>query len=327
MSVDKLVQYIFSQGDLYSPTFLRWVKSSKRFESFVERYKDKIRKKVKDAQKDPQPREKLKDVLFELEIACLLCKTTRFAVEYEKHGKKGPDFTVNDETSTAFNVEVKRIRPGKSPQVRFDLWESYVKHQFHSIPSKLALYMKFGDDLDTSLDPVDRLEEKTSQVIEYITDTIPVAERAILTEGNPRFSIAVPGFENEFVPQFRKPPYSTDVLVNDGGESPIFKTGQEDRKFDDLYWKALGQAIPNMINVLAINTDSKTHDSWALRICMHHLNKLVRRNDIKRTKRLSGVLFRGTWLAAGGEPNILWCDEEAYHTIPEDIGLALRRMV
>lgn len=102
MSVDKLVQYKFDQGDLYPPTFLRWVKSSKRFESFVETYKDKIRKKLKDTQKDPQPGEKLKDVLFELEIAYLLCKTTRFAVEYEKHRKKkgpNPDFTVNDETA------------------------------------------------------------------------------------------------------------------------------------------------------------------------------------------------------------------------------------
>lgn len=187
--------------------------------------------------------------------------------------------------------------------------------------------MKFGDDLDTSSNLVDRLEEKTLQVIEFVTDTIPVAERAILTEGNPSFSIVVPGFENEFVLQFRKLPYSTDMLVNAGGESPIFRTGKEDLKFDDFYWKAINQAIPDMINVLAINTDSKTHDSWALRICMYHLNELVRKNDIESTKRLSGVLFKGAWLSAGVEPNILWCDEEAYHTIPEDIGLALRSMV
>jgi len=90
MSVDKLIQFIFGQGDLYPATFLRWVESSKRFESFVERYKDKIRNKVRDAQKHPQSEEPLKDVLFELELAYLLCKVSRFAVEYEKHGKKGP---------------------------------------------------------------------------------------------------------------------------------------------------------------------------------------------------------------------------------------------
>ena len=129
---------------------------------------------------------------------------------------------------------------------------------------------------------VDRLEERTSRVIQYITDTIPVAERAILAEGNSRFSIAVPGFEDEFILQFREPLCPTDVLVNDGGESPIFKTGREAGKFKDLYWKALDQAPPDTINVLAINTDSKTHGRGALRICIHYLDTLSRRSNIER---------------------------------------------
>jgi hypothetical protein len=326
MSVDELLQYIFGQGALYSPMFSRWVKSSEQFASFVERHKNKIRKKIRDAQKDLQPGEKLKDVIFELEVAYLLCKTSRFSVEYEQHGKAGPDFTVNDETGADFNIEVKRIRPGESPQVRFDLWKSYIKHRVHSIPSTLALYMSFGGDFDTSLDLIDRLEMKTSEIISYITDTIPVARKAILVEGKPHFSVAVPDFEGELVLRFRQPPYPTTTLADDGGESPIFRTGKEYRKFDELYWKALRQAIPDMINILAINTNSKTHDSWALRICMHYLNELARRNDIEKAKRLSGVLFRGAWSTAEGAPNVLWCDEEAYHPIPEDIGAVLRRM-
>jgi hypothetical protein len=323
MKVDKLLQHIFSRGNLFSPAFSHWVESSEQFKAFAEKYKNKIRKKVGNAQKDPQPDEKLEDIIFELEMAYLLLKSNRFSVEYEHYGKKGPDFTVTDKTEVVFNVEVKRIRAEDSPQVRFDLWKSYVRNQIRNIPSTLALYMKFGDDLDTSLDLVRRLEDRTSEVIDYIVDIISTADREILVEGKQWFS--VPGFGNEFVLRFRKPPYPTDTLANDGGESPLFRTGEEYLQFDKWYWKVLkNQVIPDMINVLAVNTDSKTHDSWALRICMHHLNELARRNDIEKTKQLSGLLFRGGWSVPNGEPNVLWCDEEAYCPIPEHIRVALR---
>ena len=180
---------------------------------------------------------------------------------------------------------------------------------------------------DKLLDLVNRLEERTLEIIDYIADTTCAAEREILVEGKQSFSVPVPGFENEFVLRFRKPPYPTDTLANDGEESPLFRTGEEYRKFDDLYWKVFkNQVIPDMINVLAVNTDSKTHDSWPLRTCMHHLNDLARSNDIEKTKQLSGVLFRGTWSAPNVEPNVLWCDEEAYCPIPEHIRVALRGM-
>ena len=106
----------------------------------------------------------------------------------------------------------------------------------------------------------------------------------------------------------------------------MFKTGKEDDKFGTLYSKACEQTICNMINVLAINTDSKSHDFCALSKFVH-LNQLVRRSDTARSKWLSGVLLTGGRRAAGSEPNILWCDPKACHTIPEDIRLALRRMV
>jgi hypothetical protein len=59
---------------------------------------------------------------------------------------------------------------------------------------------------------------------------------------------------------------------------------------------------------------------------MHYLNELAERNDIAKTKRLSGVLFRGAWSAPNAEPNELWEDTKAECPIPEDISLALRKM-
>jgi len=113
MIVDELLKHIFSGGDLSSPAFSRWIKSSERFKVFAEKYRNKIRKKVTGAQKDSVPDEKLKDVLFELEMAYLMLKDGRFLeVEYEKYreeNERGPDFTVTYETGTVFNVEVRRI--------------------------------------------------------------------------------------------------------------------------------------------------------------------------------------------------------------------------
>lgn len=326
MSNNELIHDIFSKGDLHSPAVSYWINSSTQFAYFVEKYLTKIQGKVRDAQKDPQPIEKLKDVVFELEIGYLLCKTPHFSVEYEKYGKKGPDFTVKDDSNIPFNVEVKRIRSNESYQVRFDLWESCVKQQIYRIPSRLALYMQLGDDLDFSLELVDRFEERTLEIVKFIADVIPIAESYILTEGKPDFSITVPNFDNEFLLRFRQPPYSTETLADDGCEAPIFTTGQEYRKFDDLYWNALAQGIPGMINVLAINTDSKTHDAWALTICMQYLHDLSKENDIEKTKQLSGVLFRGAWLTANSDSNVLWCNEKAHYPIPGMIGHALRQM-
>jgi len=326
MDIDELIQYIFGQSDLQSPTVFHWIKSSTQFAYFAEKYRDKIRDKVRNAQKDTQPFEKLKDVFYELEIGYFLCQTHNFSVEYEKYGNKGPDFTVRDEANITFNVEVKRIRPGDSYQARFDLWKSRLKRQIFIHPSPLALSLKFGDNPDFSLDLVDRLEKRTLEIVKFIINIIPIAEQSILVEGKPDFSKAVPSFENEFELQFRQPPYSTETLANDGGQSPIFKKGDEYRKFYDLYWNTLDQVIPGMINILTIITDSKTHDSWALTRCMQYLNEVAKGNVIEKTKQLSGVLFRGAWHPTSGDPNILWCDDEAYNPIPENIGQSLRKM-
>lgn len=330
MTVDELLEFIFNQGDLFSPTFSRWIKSSERFRVFAEKYKEEIRDKVINAQKDTASKgEAFKDVLFELEIAYLMLKDRRFSkVEYEFHGKKGPDFTVTDETGIAFNVEVKRIRRAEAhPQTRFNAWKSHIKKQIHTVPSTLALYMRIGDDLDTPLDLVDRLKNETSNIINWIVNAIPAAEKEILVDGKDRYSVPVRGFEGEFELEFRKPPWLTDTLVNDGGEYSIFKTGKEYDKFYDLYWKVFkNQIIPGWINVLVFNTDSKVHDEWALKDCISYLNKLAQRNDIEKTKQLSGVLFRGAWFVPSGEPNVLWYDKQAYCPIPDDIGEALRRM-
>ncbi|RIK36479.1 MAG: hypothetical protein DCC55_27220 [Chloroflexi bacterium] len=87
-----------------------WQEAAPRFRSFVETYRDKIRKKVRGAQVDGG----LDDVLAELAVAALLLRDRRLAVEFEKLGVgkgRAPDLTVTFKTHTPFHVEVTRLRP------------------------------------------------------------------------------------------------------------------------------------------------------------------------------------------------------------------------
>ena len=82
---------------------------SPRFVEFGERYRDKIRKKMRSTRDE----EGLRDVLCELETAGCLLREPRFEVEYEAYAHTGgrtPDLSVTWRTHTTFHVEVARLR-------------------------------------------------------------------------------------------------------------------------------------------------------------------------------------------------------------------------
>lgn len=110
MLVDELLAHIFeSKSHTLAAQFAIWGASSTRFRTFADRYRDKIRKKVRGT----RDQEGLLDLQFELEVAHLLLSERRFAVEYERGGvgkQRGPDYYVTFRTNLPFNVEVKRIR-------------------------------------------------------------------------------------------------------------------------------------------------------------------------------------------------------------------------
>jgi hypothetical protein len=321
MMVNELLEYVFGQGDLASPMFSRWVKSSKRFRAFVTRYKNRIWDKFIEAQKDPEPEEKLKDVLFELEIAYLVLKDRRFSeVGYEFYGD-GPDFTVTDETGVVFNVEVKRIR--KTPeQKRLETWRGQVAREIRAVPSSLAVSVNIGlyvDELNALLDLLDRLEDKKSDVIDYIIKTIYAEETNVPVEGMMRYP--VPGFEGEVELRLSKPSGKPTSDHTDfyGGVLPLFITRREWQQFKDLVFPERDQRIPDMINLLAINTDSATHDEYALmeEIEQDFEERVARGNVTEQMKKLSGILFRGAW------GDLFWPNKIAYCPTPEDIVRAL----
>jgi hypothetical protein len=110
-TLDDLLAPIFEGNPpFFYPEFEGWVKSSRRFKSFVSSNSGKIRAKLRNVRDEGG----MKDFRAELETAMLLLREERFTLlEYEKYAaakQRGPDFTVTFKTHTPFNVEVRRFR-------------------------------------------------------------------------------------------------------------------------------------------------------------------------------------------------------------------------
>ncbi len=117
MTADELIGAIFDHATdpLYS-TLTEWIKADRRFRTFAERYRVKIRRKLRGIS-DPAG---FADLQFELEVARWLLQESRFEVEYETFDARqgGPDYTVAFRVNTKFNVEVRRIRLQESGEAR-----------------------------------------------------------------------------------------------------------------------------------------------------------------------------------------------------------------
>jgi hypothetical protein len=354
MKNNQLLEYIFGQGNLFSPAFSHWIESSERFKSFAQRYKDKIRKKVTEAQKGQGNKEEaLKDVLYELQTAYLMLRCDQFTgVDYEKYGtgkQRSPDFTVTFETGVIFNVEVKRIREGL-PEVRLATWKRQMRSHVSTIPSSLALSVHvLRDRFDNPVDWLNRLEKETLNTIEYIKATNAIhEEKEDIPVGEAGLPHPVPGFEGEVEIVFRKPPQkSTRTLDWYGGEFPVFNTQREYRKFGDAIVYSLGQMVPDMINVLVISTDSNTHGYFDFGEALKSLAEMIASGEdgfftqkgfssiddfLGQAGKLSGVLFRSAWVPLHGngvdEFDTLWHNTEADRSslLPPEIGRALEAM-
>ncbi len=109
LTAAEVLEALFETTDhpLYS-TLEEWVKSDRRFRTFAEQYRGKIRRKLRTVT-DPAARA---DLQFELEIGRWLLQEARFEVAYETFDARagGPDYTLAFRVNTRFNVEVRRIR-------------------------------------------------------------------------------------------------------------------------------------------------------------------------------------------------------------------------
>jgi hypothetical protein len=351
MRARELVEELF--GDRVHPfdgIVGRWVDCSARFAEFIRNH-PKILARLEKAKNDDG---NLAGVLAELEMAYLLLQNERFSVEYEHRYEqpRGPDLTVTDRSTETdsykeiFNVEVKRIRK-RDLQKRLELWKAQTGNQVRQrvgrVPSTLAVSIDIDIDLDDLMRPVDwldRLEYATSDIIDYIIETLRKAEGDVPSGKAVRYP--VPCFDGVKV-VLSNPLRPPDHVSYYGVSHTVLSTRREYRDFGDVICDKLGQMIPGMTNVLAVSTDSATHDAHSLEKAIESLKERARHGDneffkqkglegaddyIEKVTRLSGVLVRSIWapLCAKDERNLLCCNKDAEHSIPEDIRRILRRM-
>ncbi len=312
-----------------------WIRTSKRYEDFVIRYREKIRKKCLTAKSF----EDLEHIRFELEIPYLLLLDERFDVQYEKHGtgaRRSPDFSAIFEKAIEFNIEVKRIREAILGQ-RFNKWLEEVADEITKIPSKLA----FSIDMalaDGTSEFIDLLETKKEEIIAFITNTIHKEDTRL--PYNTPFDYPIPGFESKVVLGLTKPEHKrkTDETSYHCSVEPIFYTQKELYKLGDSIFEKLGQVMPSMINILVCTSNSSTHERHDLIDAIRSINQLIIKKDesffirkgfhgiddfLSYTKHLSGILFRSTWSEEAKALNFLWCNSQAENQIP----LAIRAYI
>ena len=107
--IDELLIYLFEgrEHPLATP-MATWLAASRRFTTFVNTFRDKIRKKLRTM----PGQERLLDLQLELETAYLLLREQSLSVVYEPPlgGVRAPDFAVSFTTSLTFMIEVTRLR-------------------------------------------------------------------------------------------------------------------------------------------------------------------------------------------------------------------------
>jgi hypothetical protein len=158
---NELIAFLFEgKSSVFSESISHWLASSRRFASFVEAFRDKIRKKIRVT----QTAEGQLDLQLELQTACLLLKEKTLSVMYEPdHAKRivrAPDFAVTYTTSLTFMLEVTRMQSPKSTQLLSD-----------DTPPSMSLRVA-----DTICSKLGQLQPKQVNVLLIGMDTLALTE-------------------------------------------------------------------------------------------------------------------------------------------------------
>jgi hypothetical protein len=232
-----------------------WLDNSERYFAFVDIHRDKIRNKVRNAMTDDD----LDDVRFELEVPYLFLINNKFTVEYEKYGSgkmRAPDFTIQYELRSEFNVEVKRIREGNFG-VRYEDVIKKIINPVRRTPSSLGFSISVLH-FDLNNDFINALEASAEQISCQIQNLIQREESKLSYDSSMDYPL--PGFEHQIEITLSRPSGKKNLFRTSyyGGLDPIFFTNKEHLKFGDTIFEKLGQCIPGMINILFVSINSST---------------------------------------------------------------------
>lgn len=346
MTDNELIDYVLENRQHYiSKELAFYFKTCCQFKEFTYYYRNKIRKKIREAKIN----EDLYDVLYELEIPYLILLDKRFKVEYEKYGtgeKRTPDFFITFEQNTEFNIEVKRIREA-SLNARYNKWHQELLDKIQSLPTNLffEIYMNpYRNDPKYANEFLTRLETDKKGIFSYIKKTIEAEKDRIHANTlNTRHEYPMPGFGNELKLILYRPSRTCkpNQTIYGGGSQEVFYTNKELNKFGDSILEKLGQLMPNMINLLVLRSTSSTHEEDDLYDALMSLRQFLHKNDeeffIKKgfkgkkdfrtqLKSLSGILLRSNRFSKTKDRNLLLGNDHADKQIPEVIKGYLMKM-
>jgi len=337
MTIDTILQLMSSKDSRLASEFAHWLAQSDQFGAFSKNYESRIQRKIQGA----ETRDNLAGVRFELEMAYLVLKDGRFSVEYEPFSNKGgPDFTVTYKPDgTAFYLEATWILESDfHPQARFEKWKSDVLGQVRRETSTLVCcvcvaeandLLRMQDRWVANIGLLDCLIKHREDIVAHIINTARALEDRIDVSVTELHS--VPNFEQgEIRLEYHKPADNiSSTLDCYFGSHPIFKKGNEYRQFKRKWEKIGKQMVCGKINVLAISTDSKAHNVFALRsFIVDDINERAAQGSLQRKQLWSGIFFRGAFVPVGSnEPNWLCFSTNACdYPIPEEIRKALREL-
>lgn len=108
-SQSELIDFLLdAQPNTIRSPLTEWIAAAPRYAEFVEKYKDKIRKKLRITREPGAAA----DLFYELQIPYWLLQEKRFEVAYEPYfarKTRSPDFSVTYRTHFTFNIEVTHI--------------------------------------------------------------------------------------------------------------------------------------------------------------------------------------------------------------------------
>ena len=316
-----------------------WLSAVPRFCDFARTYRNKIKRKFKDAKEV----EDVNDVLAEIEIACRFLAGPEFEVEYEPYGRdksRSPDFRIRSQQYGDFNVETKRIREG-GPFTLYNECMDRIISELRKVPSSLGVSF---DCYSLNLPP-DYAQRLNASIDSIISQCLEAVRSAIgtLTPGDST-TITIKGFEELQLCITHVPEKSPDTpTANFTARAPVLYTQRESFKFTDLVLNSLGQLRPDLPNLLTIRLHSTTHELEELPMAIAEIERLAEEEDEhffqkkgfkdiadykQQVRYLSAVVVLPYWIKAGDDlpRNLVWCNPAATRPLHEAVVEYLRTM-
>src|SRR5688572_11766009 len=336
MSPEELLIHIGADsGKFFGRALLTWMKRNAAFRSFVERYRNKVRAKLRGCDTE----NKRFDLLWELEVAYLITKSSDFALQYERYESgtsRAPDYSVSHRLTVQFDAEVTRIRKTEA-ETGLNEWESEIKATIRAVPSDLGVSLSITAEFTPDL--LRRLKAARKDITRFLAKTIS----SMQTRREAIGQRAVPGFEDELEILITKSPLITDRTHTSyyGADIPVGYSQREFTKFGDIICDKIRQFRKGTPNILIIGSDTDAHEFLDCREAIENLMRLAaEKNDeffrkhgffgvtdfLAQFAGLSGVVFRNRWRSDERFLNSIWSNPEAFHSLPSEIWEYLRTM-